>query len=55
MRNEIIFQQKDFNSRTLYQNIRWRVAFWTKAWKNHIPYSEEELARNFAYLPDILH
>jgi len=53
-RNEIIFQQQDFNQEVLCQNIKRRVAFWTKAWKDHIPYIEEELARNFANIPVIL-
>jgi len=55
MRNEIIFHQKEFNSMTLCQNIRWRVAFWTKAWGSNIPYTEDELARNFSHIPAILH
>ena len=55
MRNEIIFQQKEFNSRTICQTIRWRVAFWTKAWENNIPYTKDELTRNFSHIPAIFH
>jgi len=54
MRNEIIFQQKQFSSTNLCQSIRWRIAFWTKAWNSNIPYTEDELARNFSHISTIL-
>jgi len=51
MRNEMIFQQKEMNVQMLCNLIRWRVAFWTKAWKDQIPYSTSELVRKFDVIP----
>ena len=51
MRNEMIFQQKELNVQVLCNLIRWRVAFWTKAWKDQIPYSVNELVRKFDVIP----
>jgi len=31
--------------------IRWRVTFWSKAWKEQLPYKVDDIARNFASLP----
>ena len=51
MRNEIIFQQKSFNAEVLSNLVKWRVSFWTRAWKNEVPYKEDDIARNFSSLP----
>jgi len=52
-RNEIIFQHKVFYHEALCQSIKRRVAFWTKAWKDRLPCTEEEFARNFANISAI--
>jgi len=49
-RNELIFQHKEFNHVILIQDIKRKVAFWTKAWKETPSYTEEELARNLGKL-----
>jgi len=46
-RNEIVFQQKTVEAEVLGYMIRWRIAMWSKAWKESLPYSVGELARNF--------
>ena len=51
MRNEVIFQQKAVNVEILCNLVKWRVSFWTRAWKADLPYKEEEIARNFSSLP----
>ena len=51
MRNEIIFQQKQLDVQVLCSLIRWRVALWTKAWKDQLPYSVNDLARKFDAIP----
>ena len=53
-RNEIIFQHKEFNHESLLQDIKRKMAFWTKAWKERLPYSADELARNLGSLQFIL-
>uniref|UniRef100_A0A7C9D861 Uncharacterized protein n=1 Tax=Opuntia streptacantha TaxID=393608 RepID=A0A7C9D861_OPUST len=53
-RNEIVFQQKMVEAEVLGYMIRWRIAMWSKAWKESLPYSVGELARNFASLPELL-
>ena len=52
--NEIIFQNKVFNHEVICQNIKRKMAFWTKAWEERLPCTEEELARNLGILPAIL-
>uniref|UniRef100_A0A7C9CXT7 Reverse transcriptase zinc-binding domain-containing protein n=1 Tax=Opuntia streptacantha TaxID=393608 RepID=A0A7C9CXT7_OPUST len=52
-RNEIIFQQKEMDLKMLCNLIRWRVAYWTKAWKEKLPYSCSDLARKFDIIPDL--
>ena len=39
-RNEIIFQHKAFIHEDICQNIKRKVAFWTKAWKDRVPCTE---------------
>ena len=50
-RNEIVFNQQYLDEQMLGQLIKWRVAFWSRAWDDHIPYSTEMLARNFHSIP----
>ena len=54
VRNELIFQQKELNFAEVCHSIRWKVAEWTRAWKDQLPYKVEDLARNFSALPDML-
>jgi len=51
VRNEIIFQQRSVNVEVLCNLIRWRVSYWTRAWKDDLQYKEEDIARNFSSLP----
>jgi len=46
-RNKIIFELYDLDPSTLCHTIKWRIALWSKAWKEEITYFPEELARNF--------
>jgi len=50
-RNLVIFQDHDYDQSTLCHTIQWRVALWTKMWKENIPYSTEELVRQFNSIP----
>jgi len=52
-RNEIVFQQKSVEAEVLRYMIRWRIAMWSKAWKEPLPYSVAEIARNFASIPKL--
>jgi len=52
-RNEVVFQQKEVDASVLHYVIKWRVAMWSKAWKEPIPYSVGELARNFTSIPEL--
>ena len=38
--------------------MRWKVALWTKAWKETVPYTVEDnqdIARNFSSIPVLFH
>jgi len=50
-RNMMIFQNQDFDQATLYHTIKWRIALWSKAWRDTNPYSTEELVRQFSSIP----
>ena len=50
-RNELLFQQKTFDAVGLCNLIRWRVTFWTRAWKEQLPYKCNDMARNFSSIP----
>ena len=50
-RNLMIFQNQEFEHEALVNIIKWRIAMWSKAWKESFPYSAEELARNFKDIP----
>jgi len=54
MRNEVIFQQKVVDIGAMYNLIKWRITFWSRAWMDKSPYSEEELVRHFADVPILL-
>jgi len=54
MRNEVIFQQKEVDVPGLYNIIKWRITFWSKAWMHRNLYSEGEMVRHFADIPRLL-
>jgi len=46
-RNGIIFKQQQLDLQAMYHIVKWRVAFWARAWKDDIPYSVKMLVQNF--------
>jgi len=50
-RNKKNFEQQEVNFDMLCHQIRWRIIWWSKAWKEYNPYSTEELVRNFDSIP----
>ena len=46
-RNKRIFEAQELDLSTLSHTIRWRIAWWSKAWKEPVHYTTAELARNF--------
>ena len=50
-RNMMIFKNQEFDHGTMVSIIKWRIAMWSKAWKDNFPYSAEELVRNFKSIP----
>jgi len=50
-RNKKVFEKQEIRLDMLCNLIRWRIVWWSKAWKEHHPYSVEELARNFDSIP----
>jgi len=50
-RNGIIFKKHVLDVQTLCHMIKWRVATWSKAWNERIPYSAGMMAQNFQALP----
>ena len=54
-RNEIIFKQHTMDMQAIYHTIKWRVATWSRAWEDDIPYSAQMLAHNFQALPLLFH
>ena len=52
-RNKKVFDQCELNLEAVCHLVRWRIAFWSKAWKEHNPYSTEELVRNFHFIPQL--
>ena len=52
-RNEIVFQQQNVEDGVLRYLIRWRIAIWSKAWKEPLPYTAAEIARNFISIPEL--
>jgi len=53
-RNEILFQNQIFNHMAICQSIKRKIAFWTKAWDVGLPCTEDEFARNFANISEVL-
>ena len=54
-RNEIVFQSKELDMEKVCNLVRWRVTFWSKAWKEQLPYQSSELARKFDAIPVLFH
>jgi len=50
-RKGILFKQHTMNVESLCQIIKWRVATWSRAWEEKIPYSAELLVQNFQSIP----
>ena len=50
-RNSMVFQQQAMDCAALCDSIRWRVAMRTKAWKEDVAHTAEELAWNFGFIP----
>ena len=50
-RNMMIFKNQDFDHGTIVCIIKWRIAIWSKAWKDSFSYSAGELVRNFKSIP----
>ena len=50
-RNMVVFQNHIYDHPTLCHTIQWRIALWSKVWKEEIPYSTEDLVRHFSSLP----
>ena len=50
-RNKVVFQNYVYDHLTLYHTVQWRIALWSKLWKEKIPYSTEELVRHFSSFP----
>ena len=53
-RNDIVFNSKVFNHEELCRHIKRQVALWTKTWKEGLPCSVDEYARNVDIMPAIL-
>jgi len=53
-RNMVVFEQQELDLHTMQLTIKWRIAMWSKAWKEAIPYNAEQLAGNFSAMPLLL-
>jgi len=53
-RNKVVFEQQELDLHALQLTIKWRIAMWSKAWKEVIPYNAEQLAGNFSAIPILL-
>ena len=47
------FGNKNWDAQALCTNINWRVALWSKSWKENIPYTLEKLVRNISSIPNL--
>ena len=54
VRNEIIFNQQRLDRVEVCYSIKWVVAMWTKLWKDSLPYTTEEIVKNFTSFPQLL-
>ena len=52
-RNDIVFDSKVFNHEKLCRHIKRQVALWAKTWKEGLPCSVDEYARNVDIMPAI--
>jgi len=50
-RNMMVFHNQRYDHSTLCHTIKWRIALWSKAWKEDIHYSPEDLTRHFNCIP----
>jgi len=47
----MVFKQQPLDEHALSHLIKWRVASWSRAWGDTIPYSVDMLAQNFHSIP----
>jgi len=50
-RNMMVFHNQSYDHHSLCHTIKWRIGIWSKAWKEDIQYTTEELVRNFNCIP----
>jgi len=53
-RNMVVFEQHELDIHALQLTIRWRIAIWSKAWKETLPYNADQLAANFSAISILL-
>ena len=53
-RNKVVFEQQELGIHTLELKIKWRIVWWTKAWKETSSYNTEKLFGNFRAIPMML-
>jgi len=53
-RNAILFQGQSFHLMDICQSVKRQIALWSKVWDIDLPCTENELARNFAHIPEVL-
>ena len=53
LRNSAVFEQQPLHTDAVIGTIKWRIALWSKAWSEEVPYSAQELARNFTNLANL--
>ena len=46
-RNKMVFEQHEMDIQAMLHIIRWRIAWWSKAWKEKAHYNADQLAANF--------
>ena len=50
-RNAMVFDHQPLDTAALTHTICWRVAVWSRYWKEKISYTSEMLAKNFSSIP----
>jgi len=53
-RNKMVFEEQAMDIQELILSIRWRIAWWSKAWKETTQYNVEQLAGNFSSIMPLL-
>ena len=53
-RNAMLFQGQIFHLMDICQSVKRQIALWSKVWDIDLPCTENELARNFAYISEAL-